>query len=108
MFTERLSENPNAVTLRSVNYDKLKGLTKADHPEAGHYNFLALCNGEDFQVKIYIPETSLAPIVGLYNTLCYLFIFIPCFFGLETKRQSPSEMLVRPKKSIFLPLPTEG
>lgn len=50
MFTERLSENPNAATLRSVNYEKLKGLTKADHPEAGHYNFLALCNGEDFQV----------------------------------------------------------
>lgn len=52
MFTERLSENPTAVTLRSVNYEKLKGVSKADHPEAGHYNFLALCNGEDFQVKI--------------------------------------------------------
>ncbi len=57
MFTERLGENPNAVTLRSVNYEKLKGVSKADHPEAGHYNFLALCNGEDFLVIRQIPET---------------------------------------------------
>ncbi|ODN03759.1 Prolyl 4-hydroxylase subunit alpha-2 [Orchesella cincta] len=53
MFTERLSENPNAPTLRSVNYEKMKGMSKDEHPEAGHYNFLALCNGEDFQDPRY-------------------------------------------------------
>ncbi|ODM91854.1 Lovastatin diketide synthase LovF [Orchesella cincta] len=48
MFTEQLLKNPNAKTVRLQNYAKFK-----DSYGLLHYNFLAICNGKQFQTPSY-------------------------------------------------------
>lgn len=50
MFTDRISVNPEAPPLKEIMKEKYKG-DRSDKGEAGHYSFLALCNGDDFLVR---------------------------------------------------------
>jgi len=42
----------NLTTIREVNLKKFFGIRDPEVNHAGHYNFIALCNGEDYQVRI--------------------------------------------------------
>ncbi|OXA50064.1 Prolyl 4-hydroxylase subunit alpha-2 [Folsomia candida] len=47
MFSDRISTVPDAVPLKNIMMEKYRG-DRSDQGEAGHYAFLALCNGDDF------------------------------------------------------------
>lgn len=49
MFSDRISTVPDAVPLKNIMMEKYRG-DRSDQGEAGHYAFLALCNGDDFLV----------------------------------------------------------